>query len=93
MTHYLRYKGKTILDVEVTASDLSSVVVIETYSRLLLASPSAKREQVINDFHHLQELRGGWFEATPKPAETIDLFVETRLKVIAENWGLQYTTD
>ena len=56
MTHYLRLDGETIVDVEATKDDISSVVCVIPYSKLLL-DEKERQSEVIVDFDQLQELR------------------------------------
>lgn len=92
MTHYLRNNGKTIVDVETTETDLRCVVVIIHYSRMLLDAYEHRRDEIIADFHALQELRGEWHEGG-REKETPREFVARRLRYIGLKWGLQYSTD
>lgn len=91
MTHFLRINGKTIVDVEATKDDISSVVCIGEYSRLLLSVENS-RDDVIRDFDDLQELRGEWHEVI-KRAKNPDEFARERLLEIAQRYNLQYVTD
>ena len=91
MTHYLRLDGHTIVDVEATSTDISSIVCISEYSRLLLKE-SDRQEEVIGDFDRLQELRGEYWE-TPKQSETPDELAERRLRDIGIKYDLAYVTD
>lgn len=91
MTHYLRRNGNTIVDVEATPNDISSVVCIIEYSRLLLREPNRQKE-IISDFDGLQELRGEYWE-TPNQQETPDELAERRLREIGAKYDLAYVTD
>ena len=92
MIHFIRRQGKTLVDVEVTKNDLSSVVCIEQYSRFLLDTDDLFRQELVTDFDGLQELRGEWFEQ-PHQDETPNDLVERRLKEIGVKWSLDYVTD
>lgn len=92
MTHYLRRNGNTIVDVEATPDDISSVVCIVEYSCLLLGSPDDRQKEIINDFDNLQELRGEYWE-TPNQQETPDELAERRLREIGVKYDLTYITD
>ena len=91
MTHYLRKDGTTVVDVETSESDLSCVVCINSFSVLLLGEPE-RHQEVVDDFHDLQEMRGEWFE-TVKQAEAPSEFAERKMKRVAEKYNLQYVTD
>ena len=100
MTHYLRNSAnETIVDVEATRDDLSCVVCIDTYSRMLLSLPEDRREQFIEDMNSTQEIRGYYFERVIVPglckntAKGIDGFVHGFLRCIADSWDLAYVTD
>lgn len=68
MTLFLRDKNNiTILDMELWIKDnyieLSSTVIIDEYSKLLLNTPEEKREDFIKYFDFLSELRGWLWES------------------------------
>lgn len=92
MTHYLRRNGKTIVDVEATKDDLSSVVCIEQYSLLLLDEQGDQTFEIIQDFDALQELRGEYHE-TNYQKESSNQLAERRLREIATKYDLAYVTD
>ena len=93
MTHYLRKNGNTIVDVEATKDDLSSVVCIEQYSFFLLDQKQIDyHEEVIRDFDDLQELRLEYHENNYLK-ETPDQLVKRRLQEIAAKYNLSYITD
>jgi len=63
MTLFLRTSdNRTIVDIEATDKDLHVVICIGEYSRLLLMIDPALQQEFIEDFRHVQELRGVWFE-------------------------------
>ena len=73
---------------------------IDYYSKFLLRRDAwTKAEEIIKDFHNLQELRGAWFEtgpgsgSKPDPDITTDDFVGEHIKAIADKYGLTYVTD
>ena len=93
MTHYLRQNGHTIVDVEATPNDISSVVSIVGYTCLFLSNPGLERQkEIMHDFHGLQELRGEYWE-TPNQQETPDELAERRLREIGIKYDLAYVTD
>jgi hypothetical protein len=61
MVLYLRNeKNETLVDIEIYEKEdyveLSSIIIIEPYSKLLLTQKN--KEQIIRDFEFLSELRG-----------------------------------
>lgn len=98
MTIFLRNsKKQSIVDIEVSENDISSAVSIEFYSQLLLENLH-RREEVINDFTQIDELRQ-WFwevytENTDAPSLN-DLLrqLEMILLPIADKYNLYYITD
>jgi hypothetical protein len=90
-THYLLRNGKTIVDVEVTKDDLHCVVCIDEYSSLLIAKQT-RQDDVIVDFHMLQEIRGEWHE-NQTTVESLNEFVKRRLREIGDKYTLQYGID
>lgn len=102
MTLFLRNdRNETIVDIELNEGenglDLRSVVIIETYSELLLKNLNIS-DEVISDFSELSELRG-WFwevfmEMSDKPT-FIDARkqVKTILTTIAKKYNLAYIED
>ncbi len=91
MTHYLRRNGKTLVDVEATKTDISSVVCIPIYSELLLTE-QGRQNEIIADFDRLQELRGEFHE-TPNQQETPDEFTKRVLQAIRYKYDLEYVTN
>lgn len=101
MIHYLRMGTDPVIDntvVDATAGkdDLSVVVNIEAYTKLLMLH-SDKWHQLSTDFHAVQELRGEYFEHPSRTKahypETPDEFVERRLREVGERWHLNYVKD
>lgn len=90
MTHYLRRNGNTIVDVEATKDDISSVVCLGEFAGLLW--DDARPEVVIFDFEALQELRAEYHE-TNYQKETPDELAKRRLQEIAVKYNLSYVTD
>ena len=70
---------------------LSAIVIVSEYSKFLLDNLDRK-EDVVEDFEALQELRREFFE-TPNQTETPDELARRRLKEIGEKYRLQYVTD
>lgn len=67
MTLFLRDKNNnTLLDMEVYVKDdcveISSSVIIDNYSRLLLSAKKEKQEEIIGYFDFLSEFRGWLWE-------------------------------
>lgn len=104
MTHYIRRNGKTLVDCDASKDDLSITIIIEEYSKLLLAVHSEllfgkgklpKLQEFIHDFDDLQELRAEWFETpdTIKTDKSPDALAARRLKEIGKKYDLQYITD
>ena len=64
MIHFIRDdRNRTIVDIDATKKDIRCVVVIDTYSRLLLNTPEERRAELIGDFYAIQEIRGAYWEA------------------------------
>lgn len=96
MTHFLRDKnGCTVVDIDKRGADDFSVSVdIFYYSFMLLEVPEDRQRAFIDDFNHIQELRGYWHEVADHTAfKDWNDFVEWNLKDIGNRWGLGYVTD
>jgi hypothetical protein len=95
MTHFIRdIYNRSLVDCEVTKDDLRCLVVVDHYSRFLLQNHYTKWPEIIQDFTAIQEIRGTWFEATPRPAVPLNEFVADAFKsLIAKYTGLHYVTD
>lgn len=102
MTIFLRNnKNQTIVDIEFNDSkkgmDLHAAVEIDTYSKLLLDNLNRK-EEVIEDFNNISQLRG-WFweiymELTDEPTFNDAIAqIKNKLIPIAEKYKLNYVTD
>ena len=92
MTHFLRTKdNKSIVDIDAWKDDLSAVVIIDEYSKFLLDNLNRK-EEIIEDFYLLSEIRGEYHE-TPNQTETPDELVGRRVKEIGKKYDLAYVTD
>ena len=102
MTLFLRNnKNQSIVDIEINfgkeGKDLSSVVVVEYYSQLLLDNLDRSKE-LIEDFSEIDELRG-WFweyymEMTPNPSQKDCVEkVGDMLASLAKKYNLNYITD
>ena len=94
-THYLRYKGETIVDVESSDDDVSCVVDIKQYTRLLMfRTISVTVWDLGDDFHRIQEMRGEYHETVRLgDDETGTEFARRYLKSFAERYRLQYGED
>lgn len=101
MTLYLRnQKRQTLVDIEVYKSDgnidISASVMIGPYSQLLLSA--VDKQQVIEDFEFLSELRG-WFWESYCEKNDIVVFSEVEKKVkdilreIGDAYGLYVVED
>ena len=91
MIHFLRTKGKSIVDLSATENDLSCVICIDEYSKFLLNNIE-KSKEIIEDFDMIQEIRGIFFE-TPNMKYTPDELSKKILVEIGKKYGLQYVTD
>lgn len=95
MIHFLRNKdNRTIISCEVSSKDLSSAVDIEEYSNMLLDIPSNMRS-FIKAISGLDEIRGAWWENEMYSGnwKSIDDFVASEYKKVAEEYDLYYVTD
>ena len=94
MTHFLRYKNRTIADIETTDTDIHCVICIEEYSHFLLELDEDKQLDFINDMAGLQEIRRQWFETLEKKLDfTTRNLAETWLNFLSEKWQLEYVID
>lgn len=99
MVHFLRTeKNITIIECEVTKSDLSAATNIDEYSKMLLwihSEDKSKTQDFINDFSNLDSIRGWWWESEEMMGdwESIDSFVKAKFKEVSEKWNLRYVTD
>lgn len=108
MVLYLRNKeGKTIVDIDVYNKkdnngeyyvELSSVVIIDKYSELLLSLSKNIQKECIQDFQFLNELRGWLWEYYPMQVEVVilkDVIQEIRkfLRDIGNKYGLYIVED
>lgn len=105
MTLFLRDKNnQTVLDVDFYknegALELSAVVCIIPYSRLLLSLDSNMQYEAMVYFEALQELRGWlwetWFMGRRNTADEYDAVLKDlreQLKDVAQKYGLWYTED
>ena len=100
-------KNQSIVDLEVwvkTENDykfveISSVVIIETYSKFLLKNLDRKTE-IIEDFSNISELRGWLWEKyfcggdnDPKKYPEVLLELKRLFETIAEKYDLNYVED
>jgi len=95
MVHFLRSSdNNSVVDSTALEDDLSVGIDIAEFSKPLLSTPEEKRQELIDDFWAVQELRGEWFE-TPglRTEETPDEFLGRRLREIGKKWNLGYVTD
>jgi hypothetical protein len=102
MTLFLRNsKNQTVVDIEINftknGQDLHSVVVIETYSKLLLENLN-RSEEVIKDFTEISQLRGWFWEvymemtAEPSQKDCVEK-VKAILIALADKYKLDYIVD
>lgn len=93
MTHYLRSKeGDTVVDIEVTTDDLHCVIDIKEYTKLLFENENRK-EEVVDDFWELQEMRGSYFELLLCDIMSPDEHAKQLCKAVAKKYDLFYVTD
>jgi hypothetical protein len=104
MTLFLRNKdNQTIVDIEIYANnndhpELKSVVVIESYSKLLLSLHRNQQYDCVDDFQEISELRGWLWERymVQRPNSSyMDVVKKLRpyLKDIAGKYNLMYVED
>jgi len=94
MTHYLRDDGKTLVDIEATKNDIQCVVNIAAYSRFMMSWGSeSRRQQVIEEFDLINEIRGLYFESEIDTGITPDELAARELKRLAKEFFLGYVTD
>lgn len=93
MTHYLRWNGHTVADVDCWKEDMSAVVVVGYYSMMLLAAPESQRSEMLVDFDRINELRGEWWERAKMLGVTTDSLARQVLKEIGKKYDLAYVTD
>lgn len=83
MTLFLRNRqNQTIIEVSIYGNDLSAAIVVDNYSRELLASPN--KETFIRDFNNLNEIRGWYFEVA-NPSSNSNKTVKDFIPEI-KNW-------
>lgn len=101
MTLFLRNKrNQTVLDLELWEQqgmvDLSSVVVIDTYSEFLLENLERSAE-VVADFKELSELRGWLFERFAyekrRNFDEVLAALKSILTTVAKKYGLIFEID
>ncbi len=102
MIHKLREhgSGETLVEIEASMDDLSTVVIIRVFGPMLGDIPIDLRPEFIDDIDALNELRGEYWEAAGRSGkvkrtdlETPDELTARRYKAAAEKWGLTYVTD
>lgn len=94
MTHFLRnHRNRSLVDIETTDNDIRSVICIREYSELLLNTDVVKRNDLVNTFHGLQEIRGAWYENVAHRSMSPHDYVRKVLTTVAEVWGLDYVVD
>ena len=94
MIHFIRTnKNRTIIECEVNNNkDLSCSTDLEIYSEELFKNIPVK-DQFMEDFSRLDELRGIWWESDPDDDESMDDFVRDEFVRIAHKYGYNYVTD
>lgn len=93
MVHFLRNNiNRTVIECQVTKTDLSSAVDIFHYSNELLGSEN--QDKLIADIANLNEIRGTWWEREKDFGDwkTIDEFVASEFKKVAKRHRLAYVT-
>ncbi len=100
-------KNRTILDCEVYIKsedsnrfiELHSLVVVSTYSEFLIENIELK-EEIINDFSELSELRGWLWESyfmgkenDPNKYNDVLKILRERIEGVATKYNLYYTED
>jgi len=94
MIHYLKaMHGDTLVAAYGAEFDLNILITLSAFSKLLFTIPKSRRDEFIEDFEQVQDMRNEWFEAPEFQEANADTFLETRLRVIAEKWNLYYQTD
>ena len=102
MTIFLRNdKNRSVVDIEVNSGksnmDIHSIVVIDAYSKVLLANLN-RSDEVVEDFQSISELRGWFWEVYMESVEAPN-FNEVIIKIrdmlipIAEKYNLNYIVD
>jgi len=110
MTLFLRNnKNESIVDIEIWVKrdaetkrsfvELRSVVCIKPYSEFLLAN-SAEKEEIIDTFDNISELRGWMWENyfmvkdnTPDELQNVVNEVSDMLREIGKKFGLRFITN
>lgn len=110
MVLYLRNKdNRSIVDIELNIKryeekkllELHSSVIIDKYSELLLDNIE-KKDEIINDFTEISDLRGWLWESffvaeenegTQQQYEQVLTIMRTYLKEIAKRYNLSYVED
>lgn len=93
MVHFLRNNiNRTVIECQVTKTDLSSAVDIFQYSNMLLGSDF--QDTLIKDIGVLNEIRGTWWEHEKDFGDwkSIDDFVASEFKRVAKAYHLNYIT-
>ena len=93
-------ENRTVVDIEINdgknGMDVSVSTIISTYSKLLIDNIERK-DEVIEDFQEIDELRGWFWEVymeTPEPTfnGAVDQ-IRNHLLHIAEKYKLNYVVD
>ena len=93
MVHFLRNDvNRTVIECQVTKTDLSSAVDIFQYSNELLGSET--QDKLIADISSLNEIRGAWWEKQKDFGDwkSIDEFVASEFKRVGKTHHLTYIT-
>lgn len=102
MTLFLRNKkNETIVDIEINngknGMDVRVVTIITTYSKLLIENIDRK-DEIIEDFGNIDELRGWFWEVymnnvSNPTLHDVTIQIKNKLLPIAEKYKLNYLTD
>ncbi len=98
-TYFLRNKSNlTIVDCEVSKSDLSCAINITNYTKYYTSLYKEDKDQALNfrdDIDSISEIRGWWWEREEDDPKwkSINEFIDSVFKSYAEKWDLIYVTD
>jgi len=94
MIHNLRTSSnRIIVDACGTEFDINVTVSLEEFAKLYLITPKSTRQELVEDFEEIQDLRGELFEDPDLAEEPPDPFLERRLQEIGDKWDLHYRND
>jgi hypothetical protein len=93
MIFFLRDKNnKSIFECTLSKTDLRCYVYLKEYSYFLLNNLD-KQEEIIADFHELDELRGWFHENQIYKTLNPQSVIRNILKMYADKYGLGIVTD